>query len=54
MFELIHQSNPVASSIKSFYPSLGQAYMAGKKVRQSGAYKLEILSPSGKPVLIWK
>ena len=55
MFELVyHQSGSLLPPIKSYYASLGAAYLAGKKVRQSGIFKLEILNPVGKPVLVWK
>ena len=54
MFELVYQQASVFAPIKSFYPSLGAAFLAGKKVRQSGVYKLEILSPAGKSILAWK
>jgi hypothetical protein len=54
MFELVYQSGSQLSPIKSSYPSLGVAFLAGKKLRQSGAYKLEILSPASKSILAWK
>jgi hypothetical protein len=54
MFELVYQQASVFAPIKSFYPTLGGAYLAAKSVRKSGAYKLEILSPAGKSILAWK
>jgi hypothetical protein len=54
MFELVYQQASVFAPIKSFYPTLGAAFLAGKKVRQSGVYKLEVLNQSGKAVLTWK
>jgi hypothetical protein len=54
MFELVYQQASVFAPIKSFYPTLGAAFLAGKSIRKSGCHRLEILNQNGKPVLTWK
>jgi hypothetical protein len=54
MFELVYQSNAVASSIKSYYPTLGGAFLAGKSLSNNGCYKLAVRSPKGEVILTWK
>jgi hypothetical protein len=54
MFELIYQQLSTVSPIKAFYPSLGQAFLAAKTLRQSNIFRMQVLSPAGKPVLSWE
>lgn len=54
MFELVHQQYSTPSPIKSFYPSLGAAYLAAKRIPRSGTFKLEVRNQAGQTVLSWK
>ena len=54
MFELVYQQALVFSPIKSFYPSLGGAFLAGKSLFSKNAYSLRVLNPAGKVILTWK